>query len=168
MIDYSKYKRVFTFGCSFTNYMFPTWADIMAKEMSHCEFHNLGTSGSGNLLISNRIAQANCQFNFCETDLVMIMFTTAYREDRYIDGQWITKGNVYSQDYYDSNFVKKYCDPDYYILRDLGIIQLVKGYMKNLPCNTIYMSIGGLMFESPQLKPKHHPATLSFNARMKQ
>lgn len=168
MIDYSKYKRVFVFGCSFTNYQFPTWADLIAKEMPHAEYHNFGTSGSGNLLISNRIAQANCQFNFCETDLVMIMFTTAYREDRYIDGMWITRGNVFSQDYYDDNFVKKYCDPDGYIIRDMGLIEMVKGYMKSLPCTSIYMSMGDLMCESRDLRPEHHPNTLSFEARMDQ
>lgn len=168
MIDYSKYKRVFAFGCSFTRYQFPTWADLFAKEMSHCEYYNFGTAGSGNLLISNRIAQANCQFNFCETDLVLVMFTTAAREDRYIDGEWRTKGNVYSQDYYNDNFVKNYCDPDGFIIRDLGLIQLVKGYLNNLPCKSIYFSMGDLQFESIDYTSQHHPKTLSFEARMNQ
>ena len=168
MIDFSKYKRVFTFGCSFTHYQFPTWADLIAREMSHAEYYNFGTSGAGNPLIGNRIAQANSQFNFNDTDLVMIMFTTAYREDRYIDGMWKTKGNVYTQDYYDKDFIKKYCDPDGYVIRDMGIIELIKGYTKNLPCNTIYLSMNDLMGESRDLRPTHHPNTLSFEARMNQ
>ena len=166
MIDYSKYKRVFAFGCSFTSYSFPTWADLIAKEMSHAEYYNFGTSGSGNLLISNRVAQANCQFNFCETDLVLVMFTTAYREDRYIDGVWITKGNVFNQDFYDKNFIKNYCDPDGYMIRDLGLIELTRGYLSNLDCTTVYMSIGDLSSESRDLRPTHDPKTQHFNDRL--
>ena len=33
IFDWTKYKRFFTFGCSFTCYMWPTWADIISKEM---------------------------------------------------------------------------------------------------------------------------------------
>jgi hypothetical protein len=143
MIDLSKpYKRVFTFGCSFTKYIYPTWADIISTELPNSEYYNFGKIGSGNLLISNRIAQANAKFKFCKTDLVLIMFSTTCREDRYLSGKWITPGNVYTQhSWYDKDFVKNYCDPEGFLIRDSGIIELVKGYMGALSCDTHYFSI---------------------------
>ena len=49
MIDLaiSNPKRLFTFGCSFTDYRWATWANILAYELD-CEFHNFGKSGAGN------------------------------------------------------------------------------------------------------------------------
>ena len=36
-------SRLFTFGCSFTNYAWPTWADFLGLEFEH--FENWGVSG---------------------------------------------------------------------------------------------------------------------------
>jgi hypothetical protein len=148
-LDLTKYKRLFTFGCSFTHYIYPTWADLVAKEMSHAEYYNFGTAGSGNLLISNRIAQANSKFEFTETDLILIMWSSACREDRYVDDVWITPGNVFIQKHaYDKDFVKKYADPVGYIIRDMGLIELTKGYLSKLPCKTLYFAIDDLVGEN--------------------
>jgi hypothetical protein len=148
-IDFSKYKRFFAFGCSFTDYSYPTWADIVSVEMPHAEYYNLGTSGSGNLLISNRIAQANCKFKFCETDLVMVMWSSAYREDRYVEDTWLSAGNIYTQAHaYDKNFVNNYCDPEGFMIRDMAILELTNGYLKGLPCNSYQFIISSLIAES--------------------
>ena len=82
--DFSKFKRFFAFGCSFTNYAWPTWANILHQEMD-AEFFNLGRRGSGNLFTACRISEANNRFKFCDTDLVIVMFISEVREDRYID-----------------------------------------------------------------------------------
>lgn len=42
-------NRLFTFGCSFTNYMWPTWADILAIEFD--SYRNWGRIGAGNHFI---------------------------------------------------------------------------------------------------------------------
>ena len=150
-IDFSKYKRFFAFGCSFTHYIYPTWADIISVEMPHAEYYNLGASGSGNLRISNRIAQANCKFKFCETDLIMVMWSTAYREDRYVEDNWLSAGNVYTQAHaYDKNFVKNYCDPEGFMIRDMAILELTNGYLKGLPCDSYQFSIARLTSESDE------------------
>ena len=46
-IDFNKYKRVFAFGCSFTNYIYPTWADLIMHEMPSAECYNFGKAGGG-------------------------------------------------------------------------------------------------------------------------
>ena len=153
-VEYSKYKRVFAFGCSYTFYKYPTWADILASEMPNAAFYNFGMAGGGNLMISNRVAQANCKFKFCETDLVMIMFSTAYREDRYLNDTWTTGGNIYNQPYYDKNFVKNYCPPEHFLIRDMALIEMTTTYLKSLGCDTMF-------FKMADWESEHIPADIS-------
>lgn len=138
-IDFNKYKRVFAFGCSFTSYIYPTWADILFKEFVDAELYNFGRGGAGNLQIGSNVVQANLKFKFCETDLIMIMYTSPMREDRYIEGRWVNLGNVFNQHYYDKKFVKKYCDPIGLLIRDFTQIALTKQYIDSLTCDSIQM-----------------------------
>ncbi len=138
-LDFSKYKRFFAFGCSFTSYIWPTWADVISKEMPNAEFFNLGKSGSGNLLISLRIAEANNRFKFTDTDLIMVMFTTYTREDRWVESSWITPGNIYNNDIYPKDWVKKFADEKGYLIRDAGLIDMSVKYLENLPCDSYCM-----------------------------
>jgi hypothetical protein len=65
-VDFTKYKRFFAFGCSFTCYIWPTWADVVSKEMPQAKFYNLGKTGAGNLCISSKVAEANNRFKFTD------------------------------------------------------------------------------------------------------
>ena len=166
MIDFKKYNRLFVFGCSFTHYGWPTWADLLAKEMEHAEYYNFGKSGSGNLLISNRVTQANCKFNFCDTDLVMIMWSGGFREDRYIDGRWLSAGNIYTQTLaYDKNFVKNYTDPEGFVIRDMSLIELTRSYLNNLPCTAIHTSMTELTGEGTN-SVTDNQKTISFEQKI--
>lgn len=147
--DWSKYKRVFAFGCSFTNYVHTTWADIIAHQMPNSKYYNFGKSGMGNLGISSRIAEANTKFKFNETDLVLVMYSTMYREDRWIEGKWETHGNVFNQGYYDKSFVKNYVDPIGCMIRDLSLIELSSKYVKSLPCDSLILRASTLKDECP-------------------
>jgi hypothetical protein len=138
-IDWSKYKRFFAFGCSFTSYMWPTWADVASKEMPNAEFFNLGVSGSGNLLISLRVAEANTRFKFTDTDLIMVMFTTYTREDRYIDNKWVTAGNIFNNDIYPKDWVKKFCDERGYLIRDAALLENTTRYLESLSADSYCM-----------------------------
>ena len=135
-IDWSKYKRFFAFGCSFTSYMWPTWADVVSKEMPSAEFFNLGVSGSGNLLISLRIAEANTRFKFTDTDLIMVMFTTYTREDRWVKGKWVQAGNIYNNDIYPKDWVRDFCDERGYLIRDAALLENTIRYLESLPCDS--------------------------------
>lgn len=137
--DWSKYKRFFAFGCSFTSYMWPTWADVVSKEMPDAEFFNLGKSGSGNMLISLRLSEANNRFKFTDTDLIMVMFTTYAREDRWVEDQWLTPGNIYNNDIYPKEWVKKFADERGYLIRDAGLIDMSMNYLDSLPCDNYCM-----------------------------
>lgn len=167
LTDLSRYKRFFAFGCSFTSYCPPTWADILASEMPDADYYNFGQGGAGNLMINNRVAQANLKFKFNEDDLVIVMFSTICREDRYIEGTWRPHGNIYNQQYYNKNFVKNYCDPVGFIVRDLALIEMTQVYLNSLPCTTVFLSLAdlseqsGLLNESDDIAKTvdfdHHP-----------
>lgn len=115
-------KRFFTFGCSFTNYHWSTWADIVAKELK-VPFYNYGRTGAGNQYIFNTIMQADALYNFNEDDLVMVCWSSITREDRFTKDGWITPGNIYSQSQYDIDFVKKWVDPTGCAIRDFALIK---------------------------------------------
>lgn len=131
-----KYKRFFVFGCSFTSHQYPTWANVIHQELNDCKIYNFGMSGAGNMCIISRLSQVNQKYKFCETDLVMIMFSSFTREDRYINGNWKTTGNVFNNSFYDDNFIKKYTDPAGYLLRDCSFITMTIDWLNNLKCDS--------------------------------
>jgi hypothetical protein len=138
-IDFTKYKRFFAFGCSFTCYIWPTWADVVSKEMPQAEFYNLGKTGAGNLCISSKVAEANNRFKFTDTDLVMVMFSSYTREDRWVENEWMTRGNVYVNNVYSSDWVRKFADERGYLIRDASLIDLTNRYLKSLSCDSFTM-----------------------------
>lgn len=132
LIDFSKYKRFFAFGCSFTNYKWPTWADIIGQEFGEENSFNYGRCGAGNYLIAQSVMDAYILNNINSDDLVMIMFTNFQREDRYIKskGGWIHPGNIYSQDIYSKEWME-YFDEDHALTRDLMLVEFLKNYLEN-------------------------------------
>jgi len=149
IVDWTKYKRFFTFGCSFTSYMWPTWADIVSKEMPNVEFYNFGYSGSGNTLISYRIAEVNNRYKFTDTDLIMVMFTTYCREDRWIDidqakninlGRgWLAIGNIFNNNYYPDSWIRNFANERGYLIRDAAVIDMTVNYLESLASTSYCM-----------------------------
>ena len=103
-----KYKRLYTFGCSFTRWYWPTWADIIAYD-TKLPYENWAESGSGNVGIANRMLECDLTNKFTKRDMVLVCWSTFCREDRYIrpDG-WIFGGNIFNSRMYDDAFREKY------------------------------------------------------------
>jgi len=116
-----------------TDYWWPTWADILGMQFE--EYYNFGRSGAGNTFIALQIAEAHKRHKFQEDDLVIVMWTSITREDRYVNRYWQTPGNIYTQDYYDSEYIRKYSDVRGYLIRDLGLISLVSETLKSAHCD---------------------------------
>lgn len=141
--DFLKYKRLFTFGCSHTRHIYPTYADVLAQECSNATFYNLGKAGSGNTLISFRIAEANQRYKFNKDDLLVVMWTTHCREDRFFNGVWQCWGNVYNNNYYDEDFLKKYADSNGYLIKSAASICLGTKFVQSIGCDYLLLeSIG--------------------------
>jgi hypothetical protein len=161
--DLSKYKRLFAFGCSFTQYFYPTWADVLYKSMDPAiPFYNLGRSGGGNVFIANRLTEANRKYQFTETDLVVLMWSTYCRLDFYNSGDllvepcnkhgvgWITAGNIYTQKTISEEVIKRIGDPNWFMIRDFSIMDLTTTYLESLPCDHIKFMSVPLDFNSSQ------------------
>ena len=139
MIDFKKYKRFFAFGCSFTQYKWPTWADIIAQEIP--ESYNYGMGGGSNVLMHLSLIEAHQKHQITSDDLVIITWTNCAREDRYINGHWQTPGNIYTTGFYDAEYVKKYADLRGYFLRDMTLIQGTKLILDSLKVDHYFHSM---------------------------
>ena len=78
--------RLFTFGCSFTQYLWPTWANVLGREFAH--FENWGRMAAGNQFIFNSLIECHLKKQLGPNDTVGIMWTNVFREDRYVNNQW--------------------------------------------------------------------------------
>lgn len=134
------YRRFFVFGCSFTNYKWPTWADILYNQAQHLEYYNYGLGGAGNLQIMTKLSHANQKFKFNKNDLIGVMFTSFNREDRWINGSWLSLGNIYNQNVYPEDWVMNFADPTGYIIRDMAVIDMTTNYLKNLSCDSFVLA----------------------------
>lgn len=101
------FDRFFSFGCSLTHHIWPTWADIIARDLN-IPFENWGRTGAGNIAIQSKIVECDFVNKFTKNDLIMIVWSTWQREDRYLDSVWKCYGTVFNNPMYDKNFIKKY------------------------------------------------------------
>lgn len=133
-------KRLFAFGCSFTEYFWSTWPEIIALELD-IPFYNYGKSGGGNQYIANTISQADAIYNFNENDLIIVSWTNVCREDRWRQGGWVTPGNIFTQGYFDKEFIKNWADPIGYMVRDFASIRLIRNLLENKKCQYHMLSM---------------------------
>jgi hypothetical protein len=94
-------KRFFAFGCSYTNYAWPTWANLLST--NYDEFYNWGLAGIGNRAIAERVAEANVKHQFTKDDLVIVQWSSHLRNDwwhKYSCSdrpyQWKTSGSIFN------------------------------------------------------------------------
>jgi hypothetical protein len=133
-LDTKKYKRFFAFGCSFTNYIWLTWADIIGKEIEIYE--NWAEQSSGNYFIFNSFIEADARYDFNENDLVIIFWTTKEREDRYHNNQWIHATTQSQKKIYGNKWFKKFSlDYRSYLIRDLSYMKSVQTILKHKKCD---------------------------------
>ena len=144
-----QYKRLFTFGCSFTMHIWPTWADIMNVELKPIEYHNLGRGGAGQQYIYTNIVEANKKYKFDEDDLIMVMWSTHSREDRYVYrgennySNWLTQGNIFnphnSTKVFTEKFMREYITMPGFFIRDMTLMSLAKSVLSATKADTKYM-----------------------------
>jgi hypothetical protein len=134
---------LFAFGCSFTNYNWPTWADIIGKEFEHYE--NWGKTGGGNQFMFQSIMECVAKNKISKDDTVIVMWTNVSREDRYMNGEWVTPGNIFTQYIYPQSFVKKFADMRGYFIRDFNTILATQTILKSIGCKFYFLSMVSLL-----------------------
>jgi len=91
-------KRLFTFGCSFTNYKWQTWANIIGTQFE--EFQNWGKAGAGNFFISSNLYQCHHVNKITKDDVVLIMFSSIDRFDYINQNSYFeTNGSIYGKNH---------------------------------------------------------------------
>lgn len=96
-------KRFFTFGCSYTHWEYPTWADLIG--VNYNEFFNFGKPGACNTYIMNQFIEAESMYDFdSQTDFVMVALTgfgrfsyldiSKYSDGRDTEYGWVTSGDI--------------------------------------------------------------------------
>lgn len=140
MIQRDRVKRLFTFGCSFTRYGWTTWPMILSVDLN-VPYWNYGSSGAGNQYMFNTLMQADSLYNFTEDDLVVICWTNVCREDRFVEGDWLIPGNVFTQNVYDDKWVKQFCDPTGMALRDYATIKASDNFLESKKCQYQFLSM---------------------------
>lgn len=128
-------QRLFTFGCSFTNYHWLTWADILAYEYN-IPYQNLGNDGAGNTFIFNQVMSIDSLIGFAETDLVVVSWTNICREDRFKNGHWVCPGNIFTQTVWSENYVKEWADTVGYAHRDFAHLHAVNSLLALRGCKS--------------------------------
>jgi hypothetical protein len=154
MQDLTKYKRLFAFGCSFTQYRWPTWADILAQEIP--VFYNYGRSGAGNLYMYLALIEAHTRHGINQDDLVVMAWTNCAREDRYVHNNWRCYGNIFTQEEYDPDWVKKFADLRGYFIRDMAVVQGTKLLLDSIGVDYDFFSMVPL-----QLVDQYRPDTMT-------
>lgn len=141
-------RRLFAFGCSFTAYEWPTWADILSRQFDY--FENWGRAGAGNQFICNSVAEADARHNFNHNDTIIIMWSSMMREDRYRSDGWLTPGNFlgagkefYNEEFYNNFICAKGC-----YIRDLASMHLVHELLKFKKCKYHFLSMIDINFPS--------------------
>ena len=137
-IDFTKYKRFFAFGCSFTNWCWPTWATIISKEIHN--YYNYGMPGAGNQFIFSQIIEANARFRFSDTDLIIIMWTGTDRVDIYTD-KWQPNGGLANGHIIPQSFVKEFTSTRGCDLRDSIIITACEDFMETKNADYDFLSM---------------------------
>jgi len=136
-----KFNRFFAFGCSYTQYVWPTWADIIGYSYNN-SYYNYGVAGAGNIYIFNMLMQADQMHKITKDDLVIIQWSSILREDRYIDNKWITKGGIVN--YYPKDYIEKYFDMRGYFIRDMAMIKAAKSLLEKIGCEFHFISMCGI------------------------
>jgi len=121
--------RIFTYGCSFTNYVWPTWADLL---LHGNEGFNFGNMGSGTVQIMNKIIHTDTKIGFKEDDIVIIILPTKHRWD-YISGEestWSTDGRIENNVDFDLTNEKYYTLDGLEYLSNNAVIA-IKNFLEN-------------------------------------
>lgn len=153
-MNLSNYKRFFAFGCSFTDYHWWTWADIIGYNFKE-NYYNYAQSGFGNTAIMYSLVEAAETHKINKDDLVIICWSNISREDRYKGKRWITVGNIYTQDVYPREFIEKFACERGYFMRDTFNVYLANNLLNNIGCdykNSAILPFGDHLYEEGVIK----------------
>lgn len=146
-------KRLFVFGCSYTSYSWPGWADLLSTHFDY--FENWGLAGIGNRAIAERVAECNIKNEFGPDDTVIVQWSTHLRNDFFhqegtltdrLPG-WKTAGSIFNylnSPIYDENWCRTFFDEEAYFMHTLNNITSTQNLLENTGVTWLMTSIGDI------------------------
>ena len=158
-------KRVFAFGCSFTHYAWPSYADYLGYEFD--SFSNWAHPGLGNKAIAERVAECHIKNNFTKDDIILVQWSSHMRNDWHTFNPllfnkdsflhswfrdtnkigWKTQGSIFNQgnsSIYDNEWIDRFWDERSYFMHTMNQIALTQGLLESTGCTWKMTSIGKL------------------------
>lgn len=145
-------RRLFVFGCSYTAYSWPTYADMLGGNFD--EVQNWGFAGLGNRAIAERLSECHIKNNITKDDVVIVQWSSHIRNDFYhmeslpdrLHG-WKTCGSIFNYHnvkLYDRKWVETFFFEPAYIMHTLNFINLAQNFLDGIGCDWYMTSIGSL------------------------
>lgn len=160
-LDLGKYKRFVAIGCSFTRWLWPSWSDLLAREMPNTQYINCARGGAGTFYIVTMLNLLSRRHNFDSDTLVGIMWSTFCRQDWFNyenprpweqmgkKGGWHSQGNLLINQYNDPFVNFENLEPFHYLIRDAGMIATANQYLKTTQFDTLNLSALDLEAQIP-------------------
>lgn len=133
--------RLFAFGCSYTCYKWPTWADILS--LNYDDYQNWARPGAGNHFIFYSLVEAINTQSISKEDTVVIMWTSTIREDTWRKGDWELTGPVHlpaSKERLGNTFINNCVDPYGYDVKTLPLMDAAYRLLKSLGCEFHFLT----------------------------
>jgi len=155
------YDRFFAFGCSFTNYKWPTWADYLHAGNIAAQYQNWALPGGGNNFIFESLIECVSTQKITKDDLVCIMWSHPYRIDDFTADQgWNLTGNMFEHQPQERI---KYYNFDAMDLENCTLLSAAKLVLDGLKCDYYFTSIEDINWNySAVFNIKIHQSMASF------
>ena len=148
--------RLFTFGCSLTNYVWPTWSNVLATHPHFDNFENWAISGVGNFAIFERLVECITTRNLQPDDVVIVQWSGIARHDTLLTSKgWVPQGGLVHSKVFNTEWYNNFFDPTAYSFHTLNYITAAQTLLNNANCIWKMTSMHNLCLDEPD---SEHPA----------
>ena len=155
-------KRIFAFGCSYTSYSWPTWANFLELEFD--EMYNYALTGLGNRAIAERVTEAHARHQFTKDDLIIVQWSSHLRNDWWhqestpsrVKG-WKTYGSIFNYHnvkLYDKKWIDTFFYEPAYFMHTLNNISAIQGFLNGIGCQWYMTSMGDVREMGKDMRDK--------------
>lgn len=131
-------KRLFTFGDSYCQYKWPTWANIISQNFDMT--YNYGASGVGNFFIFHRALQCIIDKKLNSEDTVIVQWSSPTRFDflKSDDGCWMMTGDQTAALFRNSDLAD--CNSDQLcVIKQLTYMEVLARLLATTGCKWYYL-----------------------------
>ena len=145
-------KRLFAFGCSFTQHSWPMWPTFFVNNFD--QVYNYGRGGAGNQYIYHSIIEAVERYTINENDAVVVMWSGYSRVDILKNNKgWKTAGNIYYQ--HEPETIDKLWSIETSVLTTWNNMYVLSEFLKSKNIKFCYSSMCNMEFD--EIMSKHTP-----------